>query len=306
MMFDAGLPKILPRITRSSDPSHALALLLAHGALIIEDAACPDLMDRLRDELAPWFERAFTGAGDFFGRRTKRFSAILAKAPATAALAGDDFVVSIVERALKGPPSGPPRCECIQLNLTQAIGILGGEGAQVLHRDEVMFPFAHDFEVMVNVMWTLDPWTERNGATRLVPGSGAWPRTRLAEPHEVVTAQAPANAAIVWLGSTIHGGGANRSHAIRRGLAFSYTLGWLAQSEKLLLSTPPDVARRLPEKVQRLIGYQLHRPNLGWIEEQDPILWLRGDVNELAPAHDNLTEAQEALIRWRLAEERAA
>jgi hypothetical protein len=73
-----------------------------------------------------------------------------------------------------------------------------------------------------------------------------------------------------------------------------------------LLSTPPEVARGLPERVQRLIGYQLHRPNLGWIEERDPIEWLHGRTGELAPADDNLTPAQEALVRWRLETEGAS
>lgn len=302
-MFDAQ-PASLPRIDAATPSAEAVDLLVEHGALIVEGAAA-DHLSVVTRELAPWFDRACKGAGPFFGQETKRFSGVFAKAASTALLAGDDYILSIVESVLKGPDPAAPRCEVIQLNLTQAIGICPGQEPQVLHRDEVMFPFAHDFEVMVNVMWTLDPWREDNGATRIAPRSGAWPRTRLAEPHEVVAATAPAGSAIVWLGSTIHGGGANRSAAIRRGLAFSYTLGWLGQSERLLLSTPPYVAKRLPERVQRLIGYQLHRPNLGWIEERDPIEWLYGRVGDLAPAEDNLTPLQDALVRWRLAEQAA-
>jgi hypothetical protein len=86
------------------------------------------------------------------------------------------------------------------------------------------------------------------------------------------------------------------SDHVRRGLVISYRLGWLAPAEKLLLSTPPELARTLPERVQRLIGYQLHRPNLGWIEGQDPIRWLKGEIGSIAPAADNLTPAHEALL----------
>jgi ectoine hydroxylase-related dioxygenase (phytanoyl-CoA dioxygenase family) len=302
-MFEGDLSP-LPRIDKTTTIGEAQRLLVEHGALIVEGAAGDRLIPVI-DDLAPWFERAFTGAGPFFGRQTKRFSGVFAKAASTALLAGDDYIVSITERVLKGPDPAAPRCDVIQLNLTQAIGICPGQGAQVLHRDEVMFPFAHDFEVMVNVMWALDPWREGNGATRIVPQSSFWPRTRLPEPHEIISAEAPPGSAIMWLGSTIHGGGANRSPAIRRGLAFSYSLGWLGQSERLLLSTPPEIARRLPERVQRLIGYQTHRPNLGWIEERDPVEWLRGSTGELAVAEDNLTPMQEALVRWRLAEQAA-
>jgi len=298
-MFDAELIT-LPRVRRDCPRESAVALLQSHGALIIEDALQPAQLETTLGELQPWFERAFTGAGPFFGRKTKRFSGVFAKAPSTAALAGDEYILQIIETVLKGPDAMFPRCDAIQLNLTQAIGIGPGEPAQVLHRDEVMFPFARDFEVMVNVMWALDPWTSDNGATRIVPRSGPWPRTRVAEPHEIVAATAPRGSAILWLGTTIHGGGANRTDALRRGLAFSYSLGWLGQAERLLLSTPPEIARRLPERVQRLIGYQIHRPNLGWIEERDPLEWLNGQFDTLAQAEDNLTPMQEALVKWRI------
>lgn len=72
----------------------------------------------------------------------------------------------------------------------------------------------------------------------------------------------------------------------------SYSVGWLAPAEKLLLSIPPDIARALPERLQQLIGYQIHRPNLGWVEGRDPIEWLRGETGDMAAARDNLTPQQ--------------
>ena len=182
------------------------------------------------------------------------------------------------------------------MNLTQAISIEPGDPAQFLHRDEELFPFPHAFEVMSNAMWALDDFTVENGATRLVPGSHLWPRDREPVPGEALPAEAPAGSVVLWLGGVLHGGGANRSGRVRRGAVMSYRLAWLAPTEKLLLSTPPEVARTLPERLQRLIGYQLHRPNLGWVEGQDPIRWLHGQVGQLAPTEDNLTPAHEALL----------
>jgi ectoine hydroxylase-related dioxygenase (phytanoyl-CoA dioxygenase family) len=86
----------------------------------------------------------------------------------------------------------------------------------------------------------------------------------------------------------MHGGGANRTEKLRRGIILSYNLAWLAQGEKLLLSVPPTCARTLPERAQRLIGYQTHRPSLGWIEGRDPIEWLHGRFTAVAPAGDHL------------------
>ena len=151
-------------------------------------------------------------------------------------------------------------------------------------------------EIMANAMWALDDFTVENGATRLIPGSHRWPRDRVPLPGEALSAVAPAGSVVLWLGGVLHGGGANVSEGVRRGVVMSYRLAWLAPAEKLLLSTPPEVARRLPPALQRLLGYQLHKPNLGWVEGQDPIRWLNREIGQTAPTADNLTAAHEALL----------
>ena len=273
-----------------------MAVLRRDGAVVIDHALAPDVLARIEAELDPWFNAAFHGAGALFGRNTKRFAGLFAKAPSTAALALHPTVLEVMSRTLKGPDPENPRCDAIELNLTQAIGIEPGEPAQFLHRDDELWNFPHDFELMVNALWTLDEFTADNGATRVIPGSHLWPREREPQPGEAVSITAPEGSAILWLGSLLHAGGANRTDAIRRGAVMSYRLGWLASGEKLLLSTPPEVARRLPEPLQRLLGYQVHRPNLGWVEGQDPIRWLRGEIQALAPVEDNLSPFYQTIL----------
>lgn len=269
------------------------ATLKRDGCAIVEGAVSQATIARVRAELGPWFKRAPKGEGAFFGRATKRLGGVFAKAPASAELALAPEILAAAERILLADGAG----DCIQLHLTQAIEIGPGEAAQLLHRDDDMFPFAKSGEVMLNVMWPLDPFTADNGATRLAPGSQHWPREPVVLSDEgVFDALASPSDAIIWLGSLVHGGGANLSAAPRRGLVISYSLAWLAQAEKLLLSVPPDVARGLPEKLQRLIGYQIHRPNLGWIEGRDPKLWLDGETGAVAAAADNLTPAQQDML----------
>ena len=294
--YAGGEAGALARVGPDVAPAQALEILRREGVLVVENALAPDALARVRGDLEPWFEAACHGAGQFFGRSTRRFGGLFAKAPSTAELALHPLVLSLMEGVLKGPDPEAPVCSAIEMNLTQAIGIEPGEGAQFLHRDEELFPFAHSYEVMCNAMWALDDFTLENGATRLVPGSHLWPRDREPQPGEALSAVAPAGSAVLWLGGVLHGGGANRSDRVRKGAVMSYRLAWLAPTEKLLLSTPPEAARRLPERLQQLIGYQLHRPNLGWVEGQDPIRWLHGQVRELAPTEDNLTPAHEALL----------
>ncbi|MBT9444812.1 MAG: phytanoyl-CoA dioxygenase family protein [Hyphomonadaceae bacterium] len=283
------------RLCRADGAAAVLAALQEHGACIVTDALTPEDLGRIERELDPWFARAPCGEGPFFGRRTRRFSGLFAKAPATAALALDDLIVPTAEAVLGAGAKG---CDRIQLNLTQAIGIGPGEPAQAIHRDDDFFPFAHaGAELMINAMWTLDAFTAANGATMVAPGSHCWERHRISEPDEIVTAAAPAGAVILWLGATLHGGGANTTAHMRRGVVMSYSVGWLAPAEKLLLSIPPEIARALPERLQQLIGYQIHRPNLGWVEGRDPIEWLRGEIGAVAAAGDNLTPKQTARIK---------
>jgi ectoine hydroxylase-related dioxygenase (phytanoyl-CoA dioxygenase family) len=221
---------------------------------------------------------------------------LLVKAPATQELALNPLVLGVIDGTLRGKDPSAPKCDGVELSATQAIGIEPGEPPQFLHRDEDIWPFPHDFEIMAPVMWTLSAFTADNGATRFIPGSHLWPRDRQPLPGEAIAAEAPPGSAIVWLGGTLHGGGANRTSEIRKGLAFAYRLGWLAPQEKLLLTIPPDQARDMPEKLQRLIGYQVHRPALGVIEGRDPIEWLRGETRDLAPAQDHLTPQHNAML----------
>lgn len=286
-------PCALPRLTGANAEAIEIALRRA-GCCVVENAIDQDKLAHVYDGLDHWFDHAFAGEGRFFGRGTKRFSGVFAKAPQSAALALHPEILSAAENLLLG---SAPNADCIQLSQTQAIEILPGEPAQLLHRDDSVFPFEKGFELIVNVMWVLDPFTTENGATRLVPGSHLWPREDNEQFDDlVIAAEAKSGSAIIWTGALIHGGGANQTNLPRRGLVFSYSLGWLAQAEKLLLSTPPELARRMPEKLQRLIGYQTHRPNLGWVEGRDPVEWLNGKTQTLATNQDNLTPTQDAML----------
>ena len=287
---------LLPRLTPSTSVDTIVNVLRTHGAVVIEGVVLDDRLKVLQEQLEPWFQKAPCGEGVFFGKATRRFGALVVKAPATIDLAAHPLIVSVMEALLCRQPEIGAVCNTIELSASQAIGIEPGEPAQFMHRDEELWPFPHDFEIMANAMWAIGDFTAENGATRIIPGSHEWPLDRFPTPGEAVPAEAKAGSVILWLGSALHGGGANVSGDIRRGVVFSYKLGWLASQEKMLLSIPPHEARKLPEKLQRLIGYQLHKPNLGWIEGRDPIEWLRGQTQAVAAATDNLTPAHEDLL----------
>jgi ectoine hydroxylase-related dioxygenase (phytanoyl-CoA dioxygenase family) len=82
----------------------------------------------------------------------------------------------------------------------------------------------------------------------------------------------------VYLGTTLHGGGANTTiDQWRRGLHVSYVVGWLRTEENNYLSLWPDAIRTLPRRSQELLGFAAHDAvgvgggYLGVVELQDPV-----------------------------------
>jgi ectoine hydroxylase-related dioxygenase (phytanoyl-CoA dioxygenase family) len=179
-----------------------------------------------------------------------------------------------------------PHCDWYQLNLSQGIRIHPGERQQVPHRDEEMWPCAKGrAEYLVNVMWALSDYTAENGATRLWPRSQFASLSRDVTAEDAVIAEMPRGSALVYLGSVTHCGGANHSSAPRTGLILSYSLGWLKQYENAFLTYPPQVASGFSKPIRDLLGYRIHRPNLGGYEGQDPAVLFETDSHTL-PAID--------------------
>ena len=265
--------------------------LLDDGYLVIENAMNPATLCRLDDELAPHFASAPFGNGPFFGQETKRIGRVLSRSATAAELALDETVTGIVEEVLL------PNCSNLQINLTQGIEIHPGAPAQGPHRDGDMWPVPRgSMELLVNVMWAIDDFTPRNGATRIWPRSNRMHLDQDLLPEDMaIPAVMPRGSVCLFLGSTLHSGGANLSAAPRRGLVISYCLGWLKPWENQWLAYPPEIARTFQPELADLIGYRLHRPGLGCHEGQCPSELLREPGKAGAPWADTLLPEQGAL-----------
>ncbi|MBI3438403.1 MAG: phytanoyl-CoA dioxygenase family protein, partial [Proteobacteria bacterium] len=207
-------------------------------------------------------------------------------------------ILAIAEALLK------PNCDCIQLNLTQGVRVHGQERPQAPHRDEEMWPWdTQGRHWLLNVMWAVSDFTAENGATRLWKGSHRGELDRNADPAASVPGVMKRGSALLFLGSLTHGAGQNLTALPRTGIIVSYCLGWLKTYENQFLAYPREVAASFPEDLQRLIGYRMHRPNLGGWEGQDPIEYLR-DHNRPLPHVDALTPEIEAQLRAHYGETR--
>ena len=239
-------------------------LLNRRGYAVIESLVEPSAMDLVAAELRPHFDSA---ASERRHNATDRIhSRVLATAPELQQRMVDPVVLGVMDLILG------PNCVRYQLSSVQGIEVHPGAADQSLHRDDDVFRLPHPHPVFeVNVMWALTDFTAKNGATRVVPGSHAWPSGKTAEPGSEVLAVMPKGSVLLWLGSTWHGAGANRTDRPRIGVYAGYSLGWLRQEETMYLALPPESVRGMPENLQRLIGYELKGTStLGWLDGRDP------------------------------------
>ena len=277
------------------------AMLARDGWCVVGRAIEPAVLTAIEAELEPRFAATPLCQGTFYGERTKRFGSLLIRAREVEQLVMHPLILRITEQMLL------PWCERIALNLTQAIEIHPGALPQLPHRDQDMWQGPKgSIEYLVNVMWPLTAFTKLNGGTRLWTGSQFdQDVTGLAEEESIVPTVAPGDA-LIFLGSTLHGGGGNASPMPRRGIVVSYCLGWLKPFELQWLVYPPQVARRFPPDLAALVGYAQHRPNLGNVEGQCPSVLLGDHVPDHLPAIDalrpNQAEAAELFIRSQMGE----
>jgi hypothetical protein len=263
------------------------ALLARDGWCVLPRAVAPEVISEIEQDLAARFAATPLCQGPFYGGRTRRFGSLLTRSPASARLVMHPDILAIVEQMLL------PWCERIALNLTQAIEIAPGALPQLPHRDQDMWQGPKGgLEYLVNVMWPLTPFTRDNGGTRLWTGSHFDQDVPLLPEGDAIVPYVLPGDALVFLGSSLHGGGGNASAQPRRGIIISYCLGWLKPFELQWLVYPPAVARNFPPDLAALVGYAQHRPNLGNVEGQCPSILLGETVPDHLPAIDALRPDQ--------------
>jgi ectoine hydroxylase-related dioxygenase (phytanoyl-CoA dioxygenase family) len=276
------VPPEIPRLSARDAASDVVAALDAHGAAIVEGLLDAATLARFNAELDPLLaaarpDRKFLNPAIewFFGKRTRHIAAVAAHSRTFATdVLCHPLLLGVCDAVLG------PACASYQLNIAHVLDRGPGAEAQYLHRDEAVWvhvPRPHP-ELQVASVIALEDFREENGATRVAPGSHRWPIERQPEPSEMAAAVMPPGSAVLYLGSTIHGAGANTTaDRRRRGMHVSYVVGWLRTEENQFLSVPADVVRTLPRRAQELLGWVAHDAiaagggYLGTVDLRDPI-----------------------------------
>ncbi len=236
--------------------------LIDDGYVIVTGMMTPDDVRIARADLDRVLAATPTGRNAFEGRATQRVYALFAKTRTFDRAATHPLLLEVLDHVLGH----------YQLSAPVGIRIGPGERAQVLHRDDSIYPLPQPHPpVVVNTMWPLDEFTDDNGATRFVPGSHSWePGRQPAAEDGVAAAVMAPGSAMFYLGSLWHGGGANRTSRPRLGVILEYAAAWLRPQENHCLAVPRSIVRQLPQRLQELLGYDIYPPFLGYVDGTHP------------------------------------
>jgi ectoine hydroxylase-related dioxygenase (phytanoyl-CoA dioxygenase family) len=257
----------------------------AHGAAIDKEGytIIPDFLSRedlaeVRGVLA-FYLGDRTGRNNFEGYLTSRVYTLVARGRVFWKITLDPRILLLCERYL---------LQNFLLTASQAIEIQPGETPQPFHTDDSFYTLPRPRPmVSLSTIVAVDAFTADNGGTEVVPGSHLWGDAELEGLMDQITAEAPAGqeriaalsrpvempegACVVFAGTLVHRGGANRAASPRCAFSTQYCQPWARQQENFTLAVPVEVARQMPPRLQSLLGYSIHPPFMGQLTASHPV-----------------------------------
>ena len=126
---------------------------------------------------------------------------------------------------------------------------------QQLHSDSHLAGV--NFPLSANVMWMLDNFKEKNGATRIVPGSHKW--KKYAQNGKVYKNEkkicGKQGSALVFNTSLWHGASAKYSDESRWGVTLGYYRWFKKPSFDFMQNTPKKIYNKMTNKQKSLLGF---------------------------------------------------
>ena len=171
------------------------------GIVIIDDFVSPSWLAKFNSSVQASIENyqpydyGEPEAMEFLGHQTIRLNGLISKSSNYIELMTDERLLGVMDHFLA------PNCGQYRLNSSEIIEIHGGETAQELHFDDMIWPahyWAPDRLLQFNVMVAGTDFTAENGATQVVPGSHLWDDPeRVATPEEITQAVMKAGSAVL-------------------------------------------------------------------------------------------------------------
>ncbi|KAL2808416.1 hypothetical protein BJX63DRAFT_439436 [Aspergillus granulosus] len=287
----------------ASEPLDKVFEIIARdGGVIVSNFLSPELLKECMDSIEPYFRGRKTYDSkatheelgpDFFPEGSQRVYALLSKIPdqivkimrlpvwqgVMKEFLNDEFASYTGERLV-------PQKSGYMLASTAALRLVPGAKPQPLHRDQIAYQTRPDpnnplFTPMVGCLIAGSKCTYKNGATAVIPGSHLWSPDRMPKLEECTYAEMEPGSALFTLGSTYHAAGENKCDkndplALRTLFAVFGQRDYFRQDQDEVLSTPIEIARRLPDDILKLAGYYKAVGGVGYVEDhQSPVEFLQ-------------------------------
>jgi ectoine hydroxylase-related dioxygenase (phytanoyl-CoA dioxygenase family) len=284
----------IQRFKNTDEIGEMLPALEGDGVIIIERALPDATVDALMVDVAPHLAECTAGGGEFFGGRCKRLKAVAGLSDVIGAFLTQRQLLDVSDHVLL------PNCANYRVQVLGIFDVWPGGELQPLHRDTGVYePFVtcgpEDKPIVLSFIWALSDFTAANGATRVVLGSHKWSRGRAADVEDVEQAEMAKGSVLIYFGTVLHGMGKNITGTSRTGLVSGFSVGWLRQEENQYLTTPPEVAARLPLDVQQLLGYRAHSGILGVVLHRDPAHLLSDSRDVEASGHNTVKQHKQSV-----------
>lgn len=248
--------------------------LTLDGYTVIEDFADAATVAAAREALAPHLG-SHHGRNAFEGFATERVYTLVARGKVFEHLTAEPRLLALLDRFLQ--PG-------YLLTASQAICIHPGEAAQALHTDDGFYRQPRPRPaISFSLIGAIDPFTDTNGATDIIPGSHLWSDADIAtlSPQQALSLLRPvimpAGGAIIFQGTLVHRGGANRSDAPRLAFTNQYCEPWGRTQENFYLGVPRERVKAMSPRLQDLLGYNIWPPFMGQVTGSHPLKSLDDD-----------------------------
>lgn len=236
------------------------------GYTVIGNFLDPGTVAAVREGLAPYLG-SHQGRNDFEGFRTERVYTLVARGRVFEGVTEEPRLMALLERFLQ--PG-------FLLTASQAICIHPGETAQDIHVDDGFYRLPRPRPaVSYTVIVAVDDFTAENGGTEIVPGSHLWTQAEIDARRDGLEAMLipmviPSGAAVVFAGTLLHRGGANRSARPRLAFTNQYCEPWGRTQENFYLGVPREQVAAMSPRLKQLLGYDVWPPFMGQVTASHP------------------------------------
>ncbi len=249
------------------DPDEKAARLREVGYAVIDGYMDAATLAEVRAGLA-WHLETHRGRNDFEGFKTERVYTLVARGEVFERTAEEPRLLALLDRFLQ--PG-------YLLTASQAICIHPGETAQSIHSDDGFYRQPRPRPaISFTLIAAVDGFTAANGATEVIPGSHLWSDAEVAAARatdlekRLVPMEVPAGSGVVFAGTLLHRGGANRSDKPRLAFSHQYCEPWARTQENFFLAIPREMVRSMSPRLQQLVGYEIWPPFMGMVTASHP------------------------------------